>query len=93
MKRYIPPPPLPKYEDKVFIKGVSSSTTKDSLFNFLEAKSNAEPIDIIYGEEEGTALVTFDTKPGEFIPVILKKKNMIFSLLGVISNLFIYIYI
>ncbi|XP_052077921.1 protein mono-ADP-ribosyltransferase PARP14-like [Mytilus californianus] len=63
VKKYIPPPPLPKYEDKVFIKGVSSSTTKDSLFNFLEAKSNAEPIDIIYGEEEGTALVTFDTKP------------------------------
>lgn len=70
VKRYIPPPPLPKYEDKVFIKGISASITKESLFNFLEAKSNAEPIDIVYGEEEGIALVTFKTKPGEMILLV-----------------------
>ncbi|VDH97895.1 Hypothetical predicted protein [Mytilus galloprovincialis] len=65
-KRYVPPPPpkpVPKYENKVFITNISPATTKDRLQNFLEAKSKCIPEEIIFGEAEGTALVTFEQPP------------------------------
>ncbi|KAJ8317273.1 hypothetical protein KUTeg_005177 [Tegillarca granosa] len=60
VKVYVPPPPQQMYSDKIFIQGLNSSTTKDCLSNFLEAKSASFPTDIVYGEEDGTALVTFE---------------------------------
>ncbi|CAC5372655.1 unnamed protein product [Mytilus coruscus] len=66
VKRYVPPPPpkpVPKYDDKVFITNISPTTTKDGLENFLENKSECIPEEIIFGEAEGTALVTFDQPP------------------------------
>ncbi|CAC5404075.1 unnamed protein product [Mytilus coruscus] len=65
-KRYVPSPPpkyVPKYKDKVFITNISPTTTKDGLENFLEAKSKGIPEEIIFGEAEGTALVTFEQPP------------------------------
>ncbi|CAG2243958.1 unnamed protein product [Mytilus edulis] len=65
-KRYVAPPPpkpVPKYDNKVFITNISPTTTKDGLENFLEAKSKGIPEEIIFGEAEGTALVTFEEPP------------------------------
>ena len=67
VKRYIPPPPpkaVPKYDNKIFLTNVSPTTTKEGLENFLEAKSKVVPTEIIFGEAEGTALVTFENPPG-----------------------------
>lgn len=67
VRRYIPPPPpkpVPKYDNKIFITGINQMTTKDGLENFLEAKAKAIPEEVIFGEEEGTALVTFEEPPG-----------------------------
>jgi len=33
-------------------------------WNFLETKSKVMPTEIIFGETEGTALVTFENPPG-----------------------------
>ncbi|KAK3095440.1 hypothetical protein FSP39_014712 [Pinctada imbricata] len=66
VKLYKPPPPpkpVPMYENRVFINGFGPATTKDSLENFLEAKAHANVLDVTYGEEEGTALVTFEAPP------------------------------
>ncbi|XP_071169375.1 uncharacterized protein [Mytilus edulis] len=65
-KRYVPSPPpkpVPKYDNKVFITNISSTTTKDSLEIFLEAKSKGMPEEIIFGEAKGTALITFEQQP------------------------------
>ena len=64
VKRYIPPKPVPKYDNKVFLTNISPTTTKDMLEIFLEAKSKVIPTETIFGEAEGTALVTFDNPPG-----------------------------
>ncbi|VDI11576.1 Hypothetical predicted protein [Mytilus galloprovincialis] len=67
-KRYVPPTPqkpVPKYDDKVFITNISPTTTKDGLENFLEVKSGCIPKESIFGEAEGTALVTFGQPPGK----------------------------
>ncbi|KAJ8320637.1 hypothetical protein KUTeg_002224 [Tegillarca granosa] len=63
VKQYIPPKPRQMYENKIFITGMNPETTTDCLSNFLEAKTSTSPLEIIYGEEEGTALVTFEEKP------------------------------
>jgi len=64
VKRYIPPKYVPKYDNKVFLTNISPTTTKEGLENFLEAKSKVMPTEIIFGEAEGTALVTFENPPG-----------------------------
>ncbi|CAG2243965.1 unnamed protein product [Mytilus edulis] len=66
VKRYVKPPPLqyvPKYKDKVFITNISPKTSKDGLENFLELKSKCIPEEIIFGEAESTAIVTFEQPP------------------------------
>ncbi|XP_063435913.1 uncharacterized protein LOC134716831 [Mytilus trossulus] len=66
IKRYIQPTfhkHVRKYDNKVFITNIDSTTTKDGLENFLEAKSKGIPEEIIFGEAEGTALVTFEQPP------------------------------
>ena len=67
VKRYIPSPPpkpVPKYDNKFFLTNVSPTTTKEGFENFMEAKSKVMPTEIIFGEAEGTALVTFENPPG-----------------------------
>lgn len=59
------------YSDKVFIQGLNPSTTKDCLSNFLEAKSGSTSTDIVYGEEDGTALVTFEEDFGKYYNLFL----------------------
>ncbi|XP_071123935.1 uncharacterized protein [Mytilus edulis] len=67
-KRYVPPTPqktVPKHDDKVFKTNIRPTTTEDRLKNFLEVKSNCILKESIFGEAEGTALVTFDQPPGK----------------------------
>ncbi|XP_053406950.1 protein mono-ADP-ribosyltransferase PARP10-like [Mercenaria mercenaria] len=55
--------PLPYYDNKILIKGLKSTTTKDALILFLEARAGVEPISIDYHEEEeDTVLVTVKNK-------------------------------
>ncbi|XP_061194415.1 protein mono-ADP-ribosyltransferase PARP14-like isoform X2 [Saccostrea echinata] len=60
VKLYQPPKPVPMYQDRVLIKGFNPETSKDGLINFLEAKSGEDVKDVVYGQEEGTAMVTFE---------------------------------
>lgn len=64
VKRYQPPKPIPMYPYKVLIKGLNPETTEDVISNFLEAKSGEDVIDVTYGQEEGTVLVTFEELKG-----------------------------
>ena len=55
----------PIYEDQVLIRGIKRTTTKDCLFNFLEAKSGgAIPEEQQQGEKEDVRLVTFQAPIG-----------------------------
>lgn len=56
-----PPKPKPYYLDRVLIKGLNPKTTKDGLFNFIEAKTGSAciPSDAFYHAElEDVVLVT-----------------------------------
>jgi len=64
VKEYITPIQRPLYDDQVLLKGVNPTTTKDALLNFLEAKADAEPKDVLFGEEEGVVLISFEEPPG-----------------------------
>lgn len=58
---HIPPKPKPCYEDRVLIKNIHSTTTKDGLFNFLEAKTGCIPKTLTYhAKDEGVAMVSFE---------------------------------
>lgn len=50
---------IPMYPNKILIKGVNPDTTKEGIVNYLEAKSREEVIDIGFGQDEETILVTF----------------------------------
>ncbi|XP_063435915.1 uncharacterized protein LOC134716833 [Mytilus trossulus] len=66
VKRHIPPHPskyVSKYDNKVYITCISPTTTKNGLENFLQFKSKCISVDLIYGETEGTAIVTFAQPP------------------------------
>ncbi|KAK7479356.1 hypothetical protein BaRGS_00029434 [Batillaria attramentaria] len=60
---YVPPKPKPTYSDKLLFKNVADSTTKDCLEMYLERITGLEPKDIVYGDEPGVVLVSFDTAP------------------------------
>ena len=66
VKLYQPPKPRPTYSDRLLITGIKSTTTKDCLINYLEAKGccEIEESNVVYGDEEGTALVYFTEMPG-----------------------------
>ncbi|XP_060567744.1 protein mono-ADP-ribosyltransferase PARP14-like [Ruditapes philippinarum] len=54
------PPPVDPF--KIFISGISETTTMECITNFLAAQTHSEPSTIILGETPGTALVLFDTR-------------------------------
>ena len=67
VKLYEPPPPpkpRPVYPNRVFVHGFNPETSRDSLENFLEAKAGGTVSEVVFGEEEGTAMVTFEEDPG-----------------------------
>ena len=66
VKLYIPPKPKPTYPNKLLFKSVADSTTRDCLSMYLERVTDMEPQDILYGDEVGNVLVTFDGEPGEY---------------------------
>ncbi|KAK3094887.1 hypothetical protein FSP39_007507 [Pinctada imbricata] len=78
--KYEPPPPpkpVPTYNNKVFIKNINPITSRDGLENFLEAKANAIPTDVVFGIEEGIALVTFEEEIDfEKLKLACQKKSL-----------------
>ncbi|XP_021355424.1 uncharacterized protein LOC110451631 [Mizuhopecten yessoensis] len=51
------------YKEKVFFRNMNPTTTRKVLENFLKSKVNVSPLELLYGEEEGAVLVTFDGDP------------------------------
>ena len=54
--------------DKVFVQGISTKTTKDCLWFYMERISHLDVKDITYGPENGesvNAIVTFGSTIGE----------------------------
>ncbi|KAL3863199.1 hypothetical protein ACJMK2_004965 [Sinanodonta woodiana] len=65
VKLYVPPPPVPMYKDKLLITGLNEKVTEDCLTNFLEARGDVSPTEILYAEDDDElkALVTFESPP------------------------------
>ncbi|XP_062593153.1 protein mono-ADP-ribosyltransferase PARP14-like, partial [Saccostrea cucullata] len=77
VKLYQPPKPVPMYQDRVLIKGFNPETSKDGIINFLEAKSGEDVKDVVYGQEEGTAMVIFEElKDFEKLEAACQKKPL-----------------
>ena len=64
VKRYEPHKSIPMYPNRVLILNLNPETTKDGIINYLEAKTGDEVIDVAFGQEEGTVLVTFEEVTG-----------------------------
>ncbi|KAL8558417.1 hypothetical protein ACOMHN_064764 [Nucella lapillus] len=60
---YKPPKPIPTYPDKLLFQNVADGTTRDCLWMYLERITGMEPLDLLYGDDEGTVLVTFPQEP------------------------------
>lgn len=63
------------YPNMVFVKNLNPETSEDGFRNYLEAKTGEDVIDVTYGQEEGTVLVTFKQLKGWFYINILLFKN------------------
>ncbi|KAK3606054.1 hypothetical protein CHS0354_006399, partial [Potamilus streckersoni] len=65
VKLYVPPQPVPMYQDKLLISGLNEKITEDCLINFLEARGGVSPVVILYAEEDDKqkALVSFESPP------------------------------
>ena len=61
---YVPPKPRPTYPGKLLFKNVADSTSRDCLSLYLQHATDLEPQEILYGDENGTVLVTFEQEPG-----------------------------
>ncbi|KAL8607983.1 hypothetical protein ACOMHN_005538 [Nucella lapillus] len=60
---YVPPKPRPTYPNKLLFRNVADSTTRDCLCMYLERVTGLEPREVLYGDQVGTVLVTFDQEP------------------------------
>ncbi|XP_060594497.1 protein mono-ADP-ribosyltransferase PARP14-like [Ruditapes philippinarum] len=56
----------PYYDTKVLVKGIALTTTKDSIFNFLEAKTGIKVLQIAFSEEDDNVIVVTMEKPPDF---------------------------
>ena len=52
--------------DRLVLRNLPEVRTRDELLDFVEAKSKLTVDNILFGEEEGTAVVIFETDVGEF---------------------------
>lgn len=53
--------PIPCYKNRFLVTGVSSTTNKENLMLFMEARARGSNVtEVLYGEEPGKALVTFE---------------------------------
>ena len=68
VKLYVPPKPRPTYPEKLLFKNVADSTTRDCLCMYLERVTGLEPQEVLYSDENGTVLVTFEQEPGLWDP-------------------------
>jgi hypothetical protein len=76
---YIPPVALPSYDNKILVKGLQASTTQDSLFNFIEAKSGCVPETMDYhSEQEDVVMITFSEPPGMKIMIFRYLRTYLF---------------
>ncbi|KAK7109795.1 protein mono-ADP-ribosyltransferase PARP14-like isoform X1 [Littorina saxatilis] len=63
VKLLLPPKPTPDYPNKLLFRNVPNDVSKDHLTTFLENITGCEPEDILYGDDEGVVLATFDSEP------------------------------
>lgn len=62
--QYQPRKLIPMYPNRVLVKGLNPQISEDGIINYLEVKSGEDVIDVTYGQEEGTALITFEELRG-----------------------------
>lgn len=55
--------------DRLVLRNLPEVRTRDELRDFVEVKSKLTVDTILFGEEEGTAVVIFETFAGEFFSV------------------------
>ena len=67
--KYIPPPKDPL---KMLVKGISKTTTNETLSLFLETRCNVCPKEITRGKSPSTAMLHFTSAPGYEILIVLK---------------------
>ncbi|KAK7110532.1 hypothetical protein V1264_014385 [Littorina saxatilis] len=58
-----PPKPRPTYPEKLLFKNIADGTARDCLCMYLERITGLDPAEVLYGDEVGTVLVTFDHEP------------------------------
>ncbi|KAK7479330.1 hypothetical protein BaRGS_00029408 [Batillaria attramentaria] len=63
VRMYVPPRPRPNYPNKLLFKNVANVTTKECLELYLERISGLAVQDVLYGDEPGVVLVSFDASP------------------------------
>ena len=54
---------LPKDRKKLYVENIGPKTTKDSLMNYVEVKTERKVCDMEFGDYRN-ALITFDEEPG-----------------------------
>nr|KAG5698672.1 hypothetical protein BaRGS_022560 [Batillaria attramentaria] len=55
--------PPPTYTDKLLFQNVPEYISREHLVDFFELISSASPKEVLYGDELGVVLVTFETEP------------------------------
>ncbi|KAK7499456.1 hypothetical protein BaRGS_00009431, partial [Batillaria attramentaria] len=78
VRLHVPADARPTYPDKLLFQDVPDSTDKEHLETYLELVAGCTPIEILYGDESGTVLVTFDGEPDyqEVQENLRKKKKL-----------------
>ncbi|XP_060608587.1 protein mono-ADP-ribosyltransferase PARP14-like [Ruditapes philippinarum] len=56
----------PYYDTKVLVKGIALTTSKDSIYNFLEAKTGIKVLQIAYSVEDEDVIVVTMEEPPDF---------------------------
>lgn len=64
VKLCYPPKPRPNYQKKLLFQNVPEGVDRDLLQLFLESVTGCKSEEIIFGDDEGVVLATFDSEPG-----------------------------
>lgn len=64
VKQHHPRKSIPKYLNRILVKGLNPEISEEGLINYLEVKSGESVKDTTYGQEDGTVLVTFEELKG-----------------------------
>lgn len=88
VKLYTPPKPRPTYPNKLLLQNVKENTTKDCLTMFLENIAGLEPKEILFGDEPGIVLITFEEEPGK---TVLLWSSYLLLLLSMLLDMIVYV--